>query len=151
MVKNGRIEHDTIGKSLQILTTMDKQQSSHQYTVTVVMPISKTKWILERKGDQVSQSHIYKAKQPGDANNCQSIWNHLSQRFIGQKAEELTYKCLVVSTIFTDHTSDLSQVYHQTSMISQETLKNKLAFERVAVMHEVLQSCRHWEIQRTSL
>ena len=36
-------------------------------------------------------------------------------------------------------------------MISQETLKNKLAFERVAVMHEVLQSCRHWEIQRTSL
>ena len=49
---------------------MDKQQSNHQYTVTVVMPISKTKWILERKGDQVSQSHIYKAKQPGDTNNC---------------------------------------------------------------------------------
>jgi hypothetical protein len=38
------------------------------------LPIRKTNCILKKKkkkkGDQVSQSHIYKAKQPGDANNC---------------------------------------------------------------------------------
>ncbi len=44
---------------------------------------------------------------------------------------------IVGSTIFVDHASDLSYVYHQTSMTSEETLKSKLAFEKYALSHGV--------------
>ncbi len=49
----------------------------------------------------------------------------------------LTKQRIVGSTIFVDHASDLSYVYHQTSMTSEETLKSKLAFERYALSHGV--------------
>ena len=49
----------------------------------------------------------------------------------------LTNQCIVASAIFVDHASDLSYVYHQTSMTSEETLKSKLAFEKFAASHGV--------------
>jgi hypothetical protein len=50
---------------------------------------------------------------------------------------KLTRQCIVASTIFLDHASDFSYVYHQTSMTSEETLKSKLAFEKFALSHGV--------------
>ncbi len=49
----------------------------------------------------------------------------------------LTKQRIVGSTIFVDHASDLSYVYHQTSMTSEETLKSKVAFEKYALSHGV--------------
>jgi len=57
--------------------------------------------------------------------------------FIGQMTGRLTNQRIVASTIFVDHASDLSFVYHQTSMTSEETLKSKLAFEKFAASHGV--------------
>jgi transposase InsO family protein len=48
-----------------------------------------------------------------------------------------TRQCIVASTVFVDHASDFSYVYHQTSMTSEETLKSKLAFEKFALSHGV--------------
>jgi hypothetical protein len=50
---------------------------------------------------------------------------------------KLTRQCIVASTIFVDHATDFSCVYHQTSMTSEETLKSKLAFEKFALSHGV--------------
>ncbi len=43
----------------------------------------------------------------------------------------------MASTIFVDHASDLGYVYHQTSMISDDMLKGKLAVEKFAATHGV--------------
>ena len=51
--------------------------------------------------------------------------------------EKLTNKCIVASTIYVDHASDFSYVYHQTSMTSEEILNSKLAFEKFAASHGV--------------
>jgi len=50
---------------------------------------------------------------------------------------KLTRQRIVASTVFVDHASDFSYVYHQTSMTSEETLKSKLAFEKFALSHGV--------------
>jgi len=50
---------------------------------------------------------------------------------------ELTRQRIVASTVFVDHESDFSYVYHQTSMSSEETLKSKLTFEKFALSHGV--------------
>jgi hypothetical protein len=60
--------------------------------------------------------------------------------FIGQMTEKLTNQSIVASAVYVDHTSDLSYIYHQTSMTSEETLKSKLAFEKFT-------ACRQWKVQ----
>ncbi len=65
--------------------------------------------------------------------------------FIGQMTGRLTNQRIVASTIFVDHASDLSYVYHQTSMTSEETLKSKLAFEKFAASHGV--NIKHYHVQ----
>jgi hypothetical protein len=50
---------------------------------------------------------------------------------------KLTNQRIVASTVYLDHASDISYVYHQTSMTSKETLKSKLAFEKFAASHGV--------------
>jgi len=50
---------------------------------------------------------------------------------------KLTRQCIVGSTIFVDHASDLSYVYHQTAMTSEETLKGKIVFEKIKLPHGV--------------
>jgi hypothetical protein len=57
--------------------------------------------------------------------------------FIGQMTGRLTNQCIVASTVYVDHASDLSYDYLQTSMTSEETLKSKLAFEKFAASHGV--------------
>ncbi len=58
-------------------------------------------------------------------------------RRTGQMTGKLTNQRMVASTVYADHASDLSYVYHQTSMTSEETLKSKLAFEKFAASHGV--------------
>jgi hypothetical protein len=54
------------------------------------------------------------------------------------KTGKLTNQCIIASTVYVDHASDLSYIYHQTSMTSEETLKSKLAFEKFAASHGVI-------------
>ncbi len=49
----------------------------------------------------------------------------------------LTRQRIVGSTIYVDHASDMSYVYHHTSMTSEETVKGKQAFEKFAATHGV--------------
>jgi len=57
--------------------------------------------------------------------------------FIGQMTGILTTKRIVGSTIYVDHASDLSYIYHHTALTSEETVKGKEAFEAYAKTHGV--------------
>jgi len=50
---------------------------------------------------------------------------------------KLTRQRIVGSTVYVDHASDFSFVFHQTSMSSEETVKSKLAFEKFAASYGV--------------
>jgi hypothetical protein len=54
---------------------------------------------------------------------------------------------IVVSTISVDHASNLSYVYHQTSMSSEETVRSKLAFEKFAATHGVY--IKHYHVNNS--
>jgi hypothetical protein len=81
-----------------------------------------------------NQSHIKRATHPGEVVSVDQLESSIPG-FIGQMTGRL--QCIVGSTIFVDHASDLSYVYHQTLMTSEETLKSKLAFEKFALSHGV--------------
>jgi len=63
--------------------------------------------------------------------------------FKGQMTGKLTNQHIVASTIYVDHASDLSYVYHQTSITSEETLKSMLAFEKCAASHGI--NIKHYQ------
>jgi hypothetical protein len=63
-----------------------------------------------------------KAPHPGEVVSVDQLESSIPG-FIGQMIGKLTNQCIVASTIY---------IYHQTSMISEETLKSKLAFEKYA-------------------
>ena len=63
--------------------------------------------------------------------------------FTGQMTGKLTNQRMVASTVYADHASDLSYVYHQTSMTFEGTLKSKLAFEKFAASHGV--NIKHYD------
>jgi transposase InsO family protein len=80
------------------------------------------------KGKRHIQRHLKKTPHPGEVVSVDQLESSIPG-FIGQ--------CIVASTVYVDHASDLSYVYHQTSMTSEETLKSKLAFEKFAASHGV--------------
>jgi hypothetical protein len=88
------------------------------------------------KGKRHIQKHLKKTPHPGEVVSVDQLESSI-QGFIGQMTGRLTNQPIVASTIFVDHASDLSYVYHQTSMTSEETLKSKLAFEKLAASHGV--------------
>jgi len=88
------------------------------------------------KGKGIIQKHLKKPTHPGDIVSVDQLESSIPG-FIGQMTGKLTNQRIVASTIFVDHASDLSYVYHQTSMTSEETLKSKLAFEKFAASHGV--------------
>jgi hypothetical protein len=88
------------------------------------------------KGKGHIQSHIKKASNPGDVVSVDQLESSIPG-FIGQMTGKLTKQCILASTIYVDHASDLSYVSHQTSMTSEETLKSKQAFEKFAKSHGV--------------
>jgi hypothetical protein len=91
------------------------------------------------KGKRHIQRHLKKAPHPGEVVSVDQLESSIPG-FIGQMTGRLTNQCIVASTVFVDHASNLSYVYHQTSMTSEETLKSKLAFEKFAA------SCEHTRI-----
>jgi len=88
------------------------------------------------KSAKYNQTHLKKATHPGEVVSVDQLESSIPG-FIRQMTGKLTRQCIVASTVFVDHASDFSYVYHQTSMTSEETLKSKLAFEKFALSHGV--------------
>ncbi len=86
-----------------------------------------------------NQRHIKKATYPGEVISVDQLESSIPG-FIGQMTGKLTRQRIIASTIFVDHASDFSYVYHQTSMTSEETLKSKLAVEKFALSHGSLEN-----------
>jgi hypothetical protein len=49
----------------------------------------------------------------------------------------LTRQRIIGSSVYVDHASDLSYIYHHTALTSEETVKGKEAFEAYAKAHGV--------------
>jgi transposase InsO family protein len=81
-------------------------------------------------------SHINPATNPRDAVSVDQLESSIPG-FIGQLTGKLIRQRIVGSTVYVDHASDFSFVFHQTSMSSEETFKSKLAFEKFAASHGV--------------
>jgi hypothetical protein len=69
------------------------------------------------KESRHKQSHIKRPTHPGEVVSVDQLESSVPG-FIGQITGRLTKQRIVGSTIFVDHASDLSYVYHQTSMTS---------------------------------
>jgi transposase InsO family protein len=118
-----------------ILTTMNKYHTKPPMcNDCCAAKATRKPWRGEGKGH--IQSHIKRASNPGDIVSVDQLESSIPG-FIGQMTGKLTNQRIVASTIYVDHASDLSYVYHQTSMTSEETLKSKLAFEKFATSHGV--------------
>jgi len=118
-----------------ILTTMDKHHAKPPMcNDCCAAKATRKPWRSKGKGH--IQSHIKKVSNPGDIVSVDQLESSIPG-FIGQMTGKLTKQRIVASTIYVDHASDLSYVYHQTSMTSEETLKSKQAFEKFARSHGV--------------
>jgi hypothetical protein len=117
----------------KILTTMSKQHTKPPMCNDCCGAKAIRKpW--RSKGKRYIQKHLKKTPHPREVVSVDQLESSIPG-FIGQMTGKLTNQCIVASTVHVDHASDLSYVYHQTSMTSEETLKNKLAFEKFAESH----------------
>jgi len=87
-------------------------------------------------------SHIKPATNPGDVVSVDQLESSIPG-FIAQMTGKLTRQRIVGSTVYVDHASDCSFVFHQTSMSSEETVKSKSAFEKFAASHGV--NIKHYQ------
>ena len=87
------------------------------------------------RGNQVRRT-IFPAKAPGDCVSVDQL-KSTTAGFVAQLKGILTKKRYHVSTVFTDHFSDLSYVHFSTSDTALETLAAKQAFEIYASSHGV--------------
>ncbi len=86
--------------------------------------------------DKRNISHIKSATKPGEVVSVDQLESSIPG-FIGQMTGKLTRQRIIGTTVYVDHASDFSFVYHQTSMSSEETVKSKVAFEKFAATHGV--------------
>jgi hypothetical protein len=89
------------------------------------------------KSAKHNQRHLKKATHPGDVISVDQLESSIP-RFIGQMTGKLTRQRIVASTVFVDHASDFSYVYHQTSMTS-ESIEDKgrtISFCGVGAHHQ---------------
>jgi hypothetical protein len=119
----------------KILTTMSKQRTK-PLMCNDCCGAKATRKPWRGKGERYIQRHLKKTPHPGEVVSVDQLESSIPG-FIGQMTGKLTNQCIVASTAYVDHASDLSYVYHQTSMTSEETLKSKLAFEKFAASHGV--------------
>jgi transposase InsO family protein len=73
---------------------------------------------------------------PGDVVSVDQIESSIPG-LLAQITGSLTRKRIVGLSVYVDHGSDLSYIYHHTSMSSKETLKGKESFEQFARTHGV--------------
>jgi hypothetical protein len=83
-----------------------------------------TRRFWRSKGVKHNQRHLKKATHPGEVISVDQLESSIPG-FIGQMTGKLTRQRIVASTVFIDHASDFSYVYHQTSMTSEKTLKSE--------------------------
>ena len=69
-------------------------------------------------------SHIKSATKPGEAVSVDQLESSIPG-IIGQMTGKLTRQRIIGTTVYVDHASDFSFVFHQTSMSSEETVKSK--------------------------
>jgi transposase InsO family protein len=124
----------------RILTTMSKQHTKPPMC-NDCCGAKDTRIPWRGKGKRYIQRHLKKTPHPGDVVSVDQLESSIPG-FIGHLTGRLTNQCIVASTVYVDHASDLSYVYHQISMTSEETLKSKLAFEKFAASHGV--SIKHY-------
>jgi len=131
----------------RILTTMSKQRTKPPIC-NDCCGAKATRKPWRGKGKRYIQRHLKKSPHPGEVVSVDQLESSIPG-FIEQMTGRLTNQCIVASTVYVEHASDLSYVYHQTSMTSEETLKSKLAFEKVCSIswreHQTL-SCRQWKV-----
>jgi len=83
-----------------------------------------TRRFWRSKGVKHNQRPLKKATHPGEVISVDQLESSIPG-FIGQMTGKLTRQRIVASTVFIDHASDFSYVYHQTSMTSEKTLKSE--------------------------
>jgi hypothetical protein len=100
----------------EILTTMNKHHTKPPMcNDCCAAKATREPW--RGKGKRHFQSHIKKASNPGDVVSVDQLESSIPG-FIGQMTGRLTNQRIVASTVYVDHASDLSYIYHQTSMTS---------------------------------
>jgi hypothetical protein len=120
----------------KILTTISKQHTKPPMC-NDCCGAKATRKPWRGKGKRYIQKHLKKMPHPGEVVSVDQLESSIPE-FIGQMIGKLTNQRIVSSTVYVDHASDLSYVYHQTSMTLEETLKRKLAFEKFAASHDVI-------------
>jgi hypothetical protein len=109
----------------KILTTMSKQHTKPPMC-NDCCGAKATRKPWRGKGKRYNQRHLKKTPHPGEIVSADQLETCIPG-CIGQMTGKLTNQCMVASTVYVDHASDLNYIYHQTS---EETLKSKLAFEQ---------------------
>jgi hypothetical protein len=112
-------------RKTKILANMEKQHTKPPMC-NDCLGAKATRRPWRSKSSKYNQRHLKKATHPGEVISVDQLESSIPG-FIGQMTGKLTKQHIVASTIFVDHASDFSYVYHQTSMTSEETLKSKLA------------------------
>ncbi len=74
--------------------------------------------------------------KPGDVESIDQLESSVPG-FIGQQTGILTRQRIVGSSVYVDHASNLSYIYHHTALTSETTVKGKEAFEAYAKAHGV--------------
>ena len=97
---------------------------------------ARTPW--RRKPSNQERTMIDKRKdmKPGDIVSVDQLESS-TPGFMGQITGTLTRQRLVGSTVFVDQASDMTYIYHHTSLSSEETVRAKEAFESFALSHGV--------------
>jgi len=72
------------------------------------------------KGKRYKQRHLKNTPHPREVVSVDQLELSIPG-FIGQRTGKLKNQCIVASTVYIDHKSDFSYVYHQTSITSEET------------------------------
>jgi len=98
----------------KILTTMGKQHTKPPMC-NDCCGAKATRKPWRGKGKRYIQKHLKKTPYPGEVVSVDQMESSIPG-FIGQMTGKLTNQRIVASTVYVDHASDLSYVYHQTSM-----------------------------------
>jgi transposase InsO family protein len=121
----------------KIIKTLDKQgRKGPMCNDCYSASATRTPWRTKPDNSKRHAADRREKLSPGDIITVDQLESS-TPGFIGQIAGTLTRQRIVGSTIFVDQASDLSYVYHQLSMSSEETVMAKESFERYAKSHGV--------------
>jgi hypothetical protein len=124
----------------QILKKMEKQRAKPPMCNDCYCAnASRTPWRGKITKDDENKSERRSNLKPGDVVSIDQLESSVPG-FIGQQTGILTRQRIVGSSVYVDHASDLSYIYHHTALTSEETVKGKEAFEAYAKAHRVISS-----------